>query len=419
MKSMNSFEHAKDEEAQNEQQDAKVKNKSPWFTRFIAWLALFFTIVGIAAGYKNWLHIHKKAKANEVTIQEMQTQQAAYANSADMQALSERVNGQVSEVQKQTDQRLRDMQRLSQETEKYKHSMEAQIADITRLQGQLQMNAQTATSKDWLIADTEYLLRMAGRQLHFNHDKHSALALLQAADENLAQLGEAHYLPVRQQLSKDMITLESWQAVDVTSILQKISALGIKIQPLPASGVDHSEGEAISFLTIDEAAESDREKFVNNLKQQLNDAIVIRKYSKPLKVAMDADSRLQLYRLLQLRLETLKQLTLKGLDAEYHQQIQLIRTTLQDYYPESLAKPLLAMLDQLDEQNLSPALPQIHGAYKQLLLAQQSSQSMPEKAYQVQTGVKAIDEAEDKEEQQQNEDNASADVEPDVTDKQE
>jgi len=105
------------------------------------------------------------------------------------------------------------------------------------------------------------------------------------------------------------------------------------------------------------------------------------------------------------------------LNEEYHQQIKLIRTTLQEYYPDTMAKPLLTMLDKLDEQNLSPALPQIHGAYKQLLMAQQSSQAMPEKQYQASSGIEEADKKE--QEQPKDEEDASAEAEQNVTDKQE
>lgn len=364
----------------------------PWFTRFIAWLALFLTIIGIAAGYKNWLHIHQKAKANQQTLAELENQQLMlqehYAPLNQLNALEEQTQQRLTEIENNADNYLQKMQRLNQETSHYKQSIEAQVESITRLQGKLQLNKQVASSKDWLIADTEYLLRMASRQLHFRQDKITSLALLKAADTNLAKIGEAHYLPVRQQLAKDIALLEQWQVADISSILQKITALAIMVEPLPVAPVTNTNEEQ-TLLSANSQTEHDNNKkeeqtleqtFSNDtlntlwddLKQQFNQAIVIRKHDKPLKAAMDADSRLQLYRLLQLRLETLKQLVLHHDNTLYHQQLELIKDTINEYYPEALAKPLLVPLTELSTEHLSPEIPDIHRAYKQLLSAQSS-----------------------------------------------
>lgn len=364
------------------------KNKGyriPWFTRFIAWLALFLTIIGIAAGYKNWLHIHQKTKANQQALAEFEkqqlTQQEQYAPLHQLNALEKQTQQRLAQIENNADNYLQKMQRLNQETLHYKQSIEAQVESITRLQGKLQLNKQVATSKDWLIADTEYLLRMASRQLYFRQDKTSSLALLKAADKNLAKIGEAHYLPVRQQLAKDISLLEQWQVADISRILQKITALAIMIEPLPATPTANtSEAQALLSNTPRKEEQTLEQTFASDtlntlwddLKQQFNQAIVIRKNDQPLKSAMDADSRLQLYRLLQLRLETLKQLVLHHNNTLYHQQIDLIEATINEYYPKTLAQPLLIALAELSKENLSPEIPDIHRAYKQLLSAQSS-----------------------------------------------
>lgn len=373
----------------------------PWFTRFIAWLALLLTIIGIAAGYKNWLHIHQKAKANQQKIIELEQQQLAvqkqYAPINQLNTLETQTEQRLSQIENNANNYLQKMQRLNQETRHYKQSIEAQVEDITRLQGSLQSNKQVASSKDWLIADTEYLLRMASRQLHFRQDKTASLSLLKAADENLAKIGEAHYLPVRQQLAKDIALLEQWQIADISTILQTITALAIKIEPLPAiqTTIAHNEQQeqdeqqaSSASLTVKNTNEPQRTQTQTNeeaslanntmntlwddFKDQLHKAIVIRKHDEPLKAAMDSDSRLQLYRLLQLRLETLKQLVLHNDNQSYHQQIKLIKETINEYYASALATPLLASLEALSQENLSPEIPDIHRAYKQLLSAQSS-----------------------------------------------
>jgi uroporphyrin-3 C-methyltransferase len=357
----------------NEEADTNAAKtpRKPWFTLFIAWLALFLTVVGIMAGYKNWLHIHSKAKENQVKLAEVEETLAGYSSTEQLQAIEKTVNEKLLVVEEQSAKQLSKMQQLTQEAEHYTQSMESQIAGITRLQGQLQRNATPATSKDWILSDTEYLLRMANRQLHFNKDKASTIALLKEVDANLASLGEPHYLPVRQQLAKDIASLEQWAAPDTASILQAITALSLQIQPLPAIDVTEDGGEEIKLLEVDEQTEQAPDLWTD-MKKQLSEAVSIRKFDKPIKAAMDADSRLQLHRLLQLRMETLKQLVLQTNDEQYHQQIALIKATIQEYYPESQQQALLEGLQTLDEEQLSPSVPDIRGSMQQFNAARQT-----------------------------------------------
>ena len=57
----------------------KKINRRTRFTQFLAWLALFFTAVGIAAGYKNWLRIHDKAKLNLRNVEEIRGEMPDFA----------------------------------------------------------------------------------------------------------------------------------------------------------------------------------------------------------------------------------------------------------------------------------------------------------------------------------------------------
>jgi uroporphyrin-3 C-methyltransferase len=357
----------------NEEADTAKTARKPWFTMFIAWLALFLTVIGIMAGYKNWLHIHNKTKDNQVKLSDVEATLDGFSSTEQLKAIEQTVNEKLINVEEQSAKQLKKMQQLMQEAEHYTESMESQIAGITRLQGQLQRNATPASSKDWILSDTEYLLRMANRQLHFNKDKASTIALLKEADTNLASLGEPHYLPVRQQLAKDIALLEQWAAPDTASILQAITALGLQIQPLPVMDVNLEEGEEKTLLDVEEQ-DGQTPDIWTDMKKQLKDAVTIRKFDKPIKAAMDADSRLQLHRLLQLRIETLKQLVLHADDEQYHQQVTLIKETIQTYYPENSQKSLLESLQALDKEQLSPAVPDIRGSMQQFNAARQTEE---------------------------------------------
>jgi len=354
------------------------KSGTAWFTLFIAWMALIFTAIGIAAGYKNWLRISDKTKANKVTIEVIQQKIVDMPSNHQLNTIRAELLQQTEAIQQQTSTAVLKTQKFAEQSQRYAETINAQMAEITQIQAKVQQVAKPSTDKEWLLSETEFLIRMASRKLHLDQSPHAAIMALKAADENLVQLGSPHYLPVRQQLSKDIMALENYPAPKIAKISQQITALMIQLTPLTAKHSDLSQGDVIRLgdkdLAGKDSAVEEEENMGNSvwakLKQQaytqFNRAVIIRKHNQPIQDDLDADSRQQLYRLLQLRLETLRLLALQKLDQEYHQQIQLITETVTQYYPKESAETLLKTIKQWDSYHLSPKKPNILSSLQQL-----------------------------------------------------
>ncbi len=48
---------------------------------------------------------------------------------------------------------------------------------------------------DWLLAEADYLVKMAGRKLWLEHDTASATILLESADHRIAELNDPSMTP--------------------------------------------------------------------------------------------------------------------------------------------------------------------------------------------------------------------------------
>ena len=57
----------------------RTLRKRSTFTLFLTWMALFFTVVGIAAGYKNFLRVHDKAKVAQESALSIASLAPSYA----------------------------------------------------------------------------------------------------------------------------------------------------------------------------------------------------------------------------------------------------------------------------------------------------------------------------------------------------
>ena len=86
---------------------------------------------------------------------------------------------------------------------------------------QLQQDRQT-TRGDWLLAEVEYLLRIANQRVLMDKDPGSAIALLQAADQILLENTGSHNL--RSTIAQDMANLQAVEQLDVTGIYLAIAA---------------------------------------------------------------------------------------------------------------------------------------------------------------------------------------------------
>lgn len=373
------------------------------FALFLSALALLFTTIGVAAGYKHWQRMNTKAKENAAEIADLRDQLKEVPTSKSVDSLRKEVEEKTTQSQSEHTQALQEMARLENQTRQFADTVASQVEQITFLQARMQQAAAPATAKDWQIAEVEYLLQLASRDLHLTQSTQTAITALKEADGLLAKLGLVNYLPVRQQISRDVSKLEAIPIPDIAGISQRITALALSLKPLPALDAPDDKGQAVGLNeNPDQSVEGNslwadyKRKAINTL----NEAIVIRQFDKPLQTELDADSRQRLFQLLKLRLENLRLLALQPDDSGFHAQLDLIKETVASYYPEQQAKPLLTKLEEFDKENLRPSLPDISDSLKQLDSARHAE------AVKVQEAAEA-DKAE--EDNKETEDNAEPD----------
>ncbi|QTR50883.1 uroporphyrinogen-III C-methyltransferase [Candidatus Thiothrix anitrata] len=353
---------------------AKHGSVSGWFALFIAILALFFTVVGIAAGYKHWQRMHDKVRTNmsEITTLKQQVTQAP-DNSA-IEALRQELTEKANQSLANHTEALQEMARMQNQTRQFADTVASQVEQVTFLQARMQQNAAPATAKEWQIAEVTFLLQMANRELHLANNPQTAKASLKEADTLLASVGSVNYLPVRQQIARDISALDATPLPDITGVAQQIHAMILALKPLPALTETATSDAPTTDIAASDTIDGNSlwADYKRKAGEMLNDAVVVRRFDKPLQSALDADARQHLFQLLHLRLETLRLLVLQRDNSGFHAQIALLRETLKSYYPATQAKPLLENLDKLGKLELQPTLPDISASLKQLESARQA-----------------------------------------------
>lgn len=116
---------------------------------------------------------------------------------------------------------------------------------------------------DWMLAEAEYLVRMAGRKLWLEHDLISAITLLGNADERIKALNDPSLMPIRKALAADIAQLKGMPRIDREGLTLKLAALSDQVELLPLSTVNMPEAK----IEPDQAVSTNPDEWQSNLKK--------------------------------------------------------------------------------------------------------------------------------------------------------
>ncbi|MBY5922715.1 uroporphyrinogen-III C-methyltransferase [Ferrimonas balearica] len=153
--------------------------------------------------------------------------------------------GQLQELKQAMAQRSDTLERRIERGESAQSDHQMALVSLREQQLEAQRRAAQRQPSDWMLAEADYLVRMASRKLWLEHDPDTALALLKDADNRLQTLGQDDLLPLRQALADDMASLSALPRLDRAGLSLGIESLIKRIDTLP-----------LNTVTLPEAVES-------------------------------------------------------------------------------------------------------------------------------------------------------------------
>jgi len=266
---------------------------------------------------------------------------------------------------------------LEQSTEK-NTALKAQLEKTdahAKLQGQqLQQNAQRlaqlpgADRSDWLLAEAEYLLRLANQRLDLEKDWQGSVAILVAADKVLAETQNPLINPVRQLLAKELQTLRSVPAVDLTGAVARLQAVQDQIGEL-----EWMPRTFKATAIVKEAVDLDVEatawdKFATKAWAGIEKVVRIREHDKALPAPLTPDQHYYLQQNMQLMLEQAQVALVRQKDTLYKQSIARTQAWIEEFIIVKNAKTeaVVETLAELKRWNVSPEFPEISGSLNRL-----------------------------------------------------
>lgn len=324
------------------------KEKSPGKgSSGVAWLALLL-VFGIA-GAGVWLG--KQALGREAQLQ------ARLVALESIPAASEDTS--VADLSQQWQRQLAGE---SAKREELSRSQSAQFEGIEfRLaqQGAELSRFGAVDRQDWLLAEAQYLLRLANQRLIMAGDVVAAKALLGSADSILKELDEVTLYDVRAAVAADLAAVRAVPQRDVQGMYLSLAALIEQADKL----VIFQMPEKVERALVEPA-----EDWQGRLEQgyeaallKLSDYIIIRRRDVPIDALMDPQWEGLVRQNLRMLLEQAQVALLSGNELLFRESLERARHWLSEFFvsDEAAAKALAEEISVLQESTIAVAMPDI------------------------------------------------------------
>ena len=311
-------------------------------TRRRRWLVAVVLLVIVAAGIAGAAYELREQRLVEQRLTRMADEQQHLRDG--ITRLQDRLMPR-DEIRRTLDDMATQMAALTERQQ----AIEAQLGPIRRLL--------EGGRSAWLKAETAYLLQVANQVLQLRRDQKAAIQALQAADKNLALLGEPRLLPVRKAIARELAALRAVPDADPEGLALRLSSLAEQVESWPLSGPRPGETTAAANGN----AEGGLERTWNSLLQVASQLVVIRRHHEPIAplLAPDEAKLLRLHALIEL--ETARMAALDRDPSLYRQQIDRAIEVIQKYYDadSTAVAAALSQLRELKQATLAPTLPDI------------------------------------------------------------
>ncbi|ADP11077.1 putative uroporphyrinogen III C-methyltransferase [Erwinia sp. Ejp617] len=216
-------------------------------------------------------------------------------------------------------------------------------------------------AQTWMLAQADYLVKMAGRKLWSDRDVTSAAALLKSADASLADMNDPSLIGARRALAQDISTLSALSQVDYDGVILKLNQLsnGIDNLRLADNNSDDEPMDADSGALSSSLREW-RQNLVKSWHNFMDDFITIRRRDATAEPLLAPNQDVYLRENIRSRLLIAAQAVPRHQDEIYKQSIDTVSAWIRAWYDTNDAntKAYLNLLDDLSEQSISMDVPE-------------------------------------------------------------
>ncbi|KQB04231.1 uroporphyrin-III methyltransferase [Vibrio metoecus] len=172
-------------------------------------------VLALGAGFA-YVHQQQKAQLNN----ELQAIRAELKQTRD--ALNAQLEQTVSQATSQATEITHRAETVLEQQQKSIESLQLAVADI-----------KGRRPNDWLLAEADYLVKLAGRKLFLEHDAETATQLMESADQRIAALNDPSLTPLRKAIANDITALKNIPLIDRDGLVLRLISLQQQVDSLP------------------------------------------------------------------------------------------------------------------------------------------------------------------------------------------
>ncbi|GAB3111417.1 hypothetical protein G8770_20170 [Aestuariicella hydrocarbonica] len=331
-----------------------VKARTPW------WMLLLMLLLiagGAALAYLGWYAFEGQTRDLKAIVAKLEQQEQQWFD-------TQKELGQLDQQQ-------------TAQVEQWRASLngvEQQVEQHSR-----RLKSLSSTSRDdWLLAEAEYLMRLANQRILMERGTEGAVALLEAADQIFEEIGDVDLFAVREKVARDLAELKLTPTVDRSGLYLELSALADQIDKLPLLPVlantslddnpddadrsqspDVWQNDSVDVRSVWTRVKAQFWVAMDKLKHQVR----IHHHDQPVEPLLPPDSGHYLRQNLRFHLEQAQLAMLREESTIYHHSLQQAVAQLRQYFPNNAKADIIAgELQALSEKNVVIALPDISGS---------------------------------------------------------
>lgn len=193
-----------------------------------------------------------------------QQQQAQY------QAQIKALQTELTQTRNSIDQKLADAkQQAVEHANEVTHRAEVVLTQQQKTIASLQVAVADMKGRrpnDWLLAEADYLVKLAGRKLFLEHDVDSATQLMESADQRIAALNDPSLTPLRKAMANDITKLKTIPLLDRDGLVLRLISLQQQVDQLPLANAILPDTPQEQTQTVSEDINNWQQNLMTSLK---------------------------------------------------------------------------------------------------------------------------------------------------------
>ncbi|HGL6391003.1 TPA: uroporphyrinogen-III C-methyltransferase [Citrobacter koseri] len=279
-------------------------------------------------------------------------------------ATSDALVNQLTALQKAQESQKAELEGIIKQQATQLDDANRQQAALAKQLDEVQQKVATISGSDaktWLLAQSDFLVKLAGRKLWSDQDVTTAAALLKSADASLADMNDPSLIAARRAITDDIASLSAVAQVDYDGIILKVNQLSNQIDNLRLAYNDTDDSPMDSDST--ELSSSISEWRVNLQKSWQNfmdSFITIRRRDDTAVPLLAPNQDVYLRENIRSRLLVAAQAVPRHQEETYRQALDNVSTWVRAYYDtdDATTKAFLDDVDKLSQQSITMDVPE-------------------------------------------------------------